>query len=242
MAAANEDLPTGADAIDVEEQIKNFMALYGTFSDLPDENIRIFAKNVDKYKLANLIPELEMGVITIGCLKGEPRLKAKRWIDVPGETHPNADHWSPQVATRFQPEVVQDHCLRTYLINTYPKRIDLAEADQYLTTFKKQKPKQTCASYLDNLVLAFEKYSTMRWTHDELDANAAVRIDELFCYAKDGLCEEFRLHLDYQAGITTFDQLDMEIIRWQRDTVIGREFTKSCVPCSDPFENKNGYF
>ena len=56
----------------------------------------------------HLIPSLEMGMIVIYNLKGEPYIRAKRWRDT-GDIDPervNADHWCKQdfqAATPFMP-------------------------------------------------------------------------------------------------------------------------------------------
>jgi hypothetical protein len=92
----------------VERLAKTFRNLHGTFSDLEGENIVLFAKNVDKYQLQSLIPSLEMGMIVITCLQGEPYIRARRWIDTTDQDpdRPNADHWCKQQhqgATPFLP-------------------------------------------------------------------------------------------------------------------------------------------
>ena len=65
---ANRHIPTGS----VEKLAKTFKNLYGTFSDLEGENIVLFARNADEFMRQSLIPSLEMGMIIITCLKGEP--------------------------------------------------------------------------------------------------------------------------------------------------------------------------
>jgi hypothetical protein len=77
----NKHIPAGVEFGTVERLEKTFRNLHGTFSDLEGENIVLFAKNVDKYKLQSLIPSLEMGMIVITCLQGEPYIRARRWMD-----------------------------------------------------------------------------------------------------------------------------------------------------------------
>jgi hypothetical protein len=47
-------------------------------------------------------------------------------------------------------------------------------------------------------------------------------------YIREGLCEEFRVHLDRHTEIKTLMEIDNEITRWSRDTAEGRKFTRSC--------------
>jgi hypothetical protein len=284
----NRHIPTGVEFGSVEKLAKTFKNLYGTFSNLEGENIVLFAKNVDKYKLQSLIPSLEMGMIVITCLQGEPYIRARRWMDTtdrdPDRAH--ADHWCEQpyqkatpflpyqpaiqhkayraakaqglledgqpdpdsppdlgqeevayqpmrpsvAAVREQPEVKDNRCLKHYLLKTFRKRIDLSAADKYLSTFKTQKAKQSCSVYVDMFITKFEYYSTIRWTADERDepGHQATRSAVILRYIKEGLCEEFRMQLDRHPEIKTFIDIDNEIIRWSRDTVEGRKFTKSC--------------
>ena len=56
---------------------------------------------------------------------------------------------------RFQPEVKPKQCLKFYLLSLYQKRLNLSDADKFLTTFKTQKPKQTCSNYLDEFAINF---------------------------------------------------------------------------------------
>ena len=258
------------------------------FSDMEGENVVIFARNADKFMRQNLVPSLEMGMIVIHNLKGEPYIRARRWretMDVdPERVH--ADHWSEQphqVATPFlpylplqvaqpfiaprqpgiapggepdandpghpgqpavgfqpmrptvpavreQPAVAAHRCLKAYLLHTFQKRIDITAADKFLATFKTQKPKQTCGVFVDLFVTKFEYYITIRWTAAEraapgfLATSNAIHLQ----YIRDGLCEEFRMHLDRHPGIITQQQVDDEIQRWSRETVEGRKFYKNC--------------
>ena len=79
-------------------------------------------------------------------------------------------------------------------------------------------------------ITKFEYYSTIRWTatERELQGHLDIRNAVALRYIKEGLCEEFRMHLDRHPDIVTFIQIDDEIIRWSRDTVEGRKFTNSC--------------
>ena len=82
----------------IEKLAKTFKNLHGTFSDLEGENIVLFARNVDKYQKQSLIPSLEMGMVVVTCLEGEPYIRARRWIDTTDQDpdRPNADHWCAQ--------------------------------------------------------------------------------------------------------------------------------------------------
>jgi hypothetical protein len=104
----NRHIPSAAETGSVEKFAKQFRSRYGTFSDAEGENIVIFARNADNFMTQNLIPSLEMGMIVIYNLKGEPYIRAKRWrdtMDVDPERI-NADHWREQdfqAATPFRP-------------------------------------------------------------------------------------------------------------------------------------------
>ena len=284
----NRHVPPGIETGSVEKLAKSFKDQYGTFSDMERENIAIFARNADKFMRRNLTHSLEMGMIVIHNLKGEPYIRARRWrdtMDVDPERI-NADHWceqpyqpatpflpyipmqmaQPEIlqrpagfapngqpdandpghpgqpaltfipmrpvvpAVREQPAVAPNFCLKAYLLHAFQKRIDITAADKYLATFKTQKPKQSCGAYMDLFVTKFEYYITVRWSAAErlapgFRANTdAIRLQ----YIRDGLCKEFRKHLDANPDIVTQQQVDDEIQRWSRETVDGREFTKSC--------------
>ena len=77
----NQHAPTAAETGSVDKYAKQFRARHGTFSDTEGENIVIFARNADNFMRQNLIPSLEMGMIVIHNLKGEPYIRAKRWRD-----------------------------------------------------------------------------------------------------------------------------------------------------------------
>ena len=67
-----------------------------------------------------------------------------------------------------------NQCLRHYLTQLYQKRINLSDADRFLSTFKYQKPKQTCSNFLDEFIIHYENYAHMKWTIEELDGIEAV--------------------------------------------------------------------
>ena len=284
----NRHIPSAAETGSVEKLAKQFKGRYGTFSDAEGENIVIFARNADNFMTQNLIPSLEMGMIIIHNLKGEPYIRAKRWrdtMDVDPERI-NADHWREQpfqAATPFMPyqplqmaqimiparpagidihgnpdpndqghpgqpqlpfiemrppvpavreqvAVDANHCLKAYLLHTFQKRIDVTAAEKFLATFRTQQPKQTCTAFIDTFMVKFEYYITVRWTAAERDTpnfreNAnTIRLQ----YIKEGLCREFKKHLDHNPQITTHQQVDDEAQRWARETIKGREFTKNC--------------
>ena len=49
-----------------------------------------------------------------------------------------------------------------------------------------------------------------------------------FAYNTEGLCREFKKHLDANPNIVAQQQIDDEAQRWARETIDGREFTKNC--------------
>ena len=77
----NRHAPSAAETGSVDKFAKQFRKRHGTFSDAEGENIVIFARNADNFMRQNLIPSLEMGMIIIYNLKGEPYIRAKRWRD-----------------------------------------------------------------------------------------------------------------------------------------------------------------
>ena len=104
----NRHIPSDIKTGSVEKLAKTFKGQYGTFSDMDRKNIVIFARNADKFMRQYLVPSLEMGMIVINNLKGEPYIRARRWRDTmdidPERIH--ADHWSEQphqAATPFLP-------------------------------------------------------------------------------------------------------------------------------------------
>ena len=70
---------------------------------------------------------------------------------------------------RYQPTVAANQCLRHYLIVLYEKRVNLAEADKFLNTFKTQRPKQTCSNFMDEFVIGYENFAHMKWTLAQLN-------------------------------------------------------------------------
>jgi hypothetical protein len=121
---------------------------------------------------------------------------------------------------RAQPAVAANHCLRRYLMDIYAKRVNLSEADKFLSTFKTQKPKQTCSNYLDEFVINYENYAHQRWTALQLHGNAAAgvagnadaRAADMLQLVTDGICKEFKTHCDnIQLDITTFAVLENEV-------------------------------
>ena len=94
----NRHIPSAAETGSVDKFARQFRKRHGTFSDAEGENIVIFARNTDNFMRQNLIPSLEMGMIVIHNLKGEPYIRAKRWsdtMDIDPE-RVNADHWCEQ--------------------------------------------------------------------------------------------------------------------------------------------------
>jgi hypothetical protein len=91
---------SGAAAIIVEKHKSNFMTQHGTFEDKPAQNITRWLEKADTYKKSHMIHSLEMASILTHCIKGEPRIKVQRMIDVPGVNYINADHYSEQPLQR----------------------------------------------------------------------------------------------------------------------------------------------
>jgi hypothetical protein len=133
-------------------------------------------------------------------------------------------------AVREQVAVAANNCLKAYLLHTFQKRINITAAEKFLATFRTQQPKQTCIDFIDQFMIKFEYYITVRWTAAEREApnfrdNAnAIRLQ----YIREGLCREFKKHLDSNPNIATQQQVDDEAQRWARETIEGREFTKNC--------------
>ena len=78
-------------SIGVEKHKINFERQYGTFEDKISQNIVRWLRKADKYQNAHMIPSLEMAAIIIHCIRGEPAIKVKRWLDVPGLNYIHAD-------------------------------------------------------------------------------------------------------------------------------------------------------
>lgn len=93
-----------------------------------------------------------------------------------GLPHPQANQVHPIIPAqpriepvRFQPLVLANQCLKHYLLTLYEKRVNLAEAEKFLQTFKNQKPKQTCSNFIDELMISYENYAHMKWTLAQLN-------------------------------------------------------------------------
>jgi hypothetical protein len=165
---------------------------------------------------------------------------------------------------RFQPFVAADHCLKHYLLTLYAKRVNLAEAEKFLNTFKTQKPKQTCSNYLDEFVINYENYAHMKWTPQQLNGIPAVialpnavlaipaadavpgnqpaRDADMLQLLTDGICKEFRIHCDnigFDLTATNFPALEIAVQTWQRSSTTGKQFTAGCLPASQGNKNVN---
>ena len=158
---------------------------------------------------------------------------------------------------RFQPEVLPKQCLKFYLLDLYQKRLNLSDADKFLTTFKTQKPKQTCSNFLDEFAINYENYSHLKWSLEELngiphkpaegtigtegyvpevvkvESNLKTRQAEMLRLVADGLCSEFKTHCDntkFDLNKKTYIEIEKEVMFWQRSTTQGKKFTASCTP------------
>ena len=85
-----EAAATGATAITVEKHKSNFKAQHGTFADKPSQNITRWLQKAQDYKDAHMIQSLEMGSILIHCITGEPAVKIRRLLEVPGDHYKHA--------------------------------------------------------------------------------------------------------------------------------------------------------
>ena len=96
--AAQEGLAaaSGAASITVEKHKNNFMKQHGTFEDKPSQNIVRWLSKATKYQHSHQIHSLEMASILINSIRGEPAIKVKRMLDVPGDNYINSDHFGPQ--------------------------------------------------------------------------------------------------------------------------------------------------
>ena len=135
----------------------------------------------------------------------------------------------PIQAVREQVAVDRDYCLRAYLLRAFQKKVDITAAEKFLATFKRQQPKQTCSNFIDVFMVKFEHYITLRWTVDEREApNFRENINTTrLQYIREGLCREFKKHLDSNPQIVTLQQVDDEVQRWARETIEGQEFTRN---------------
>ena len=195
--------------------------------------------------------------------KYKPRVPAKKEIKHPTtgvvtqEAEAAIDAEPAIMPVRYQPEVKKNQCLKFYLLNLYQKRLNLSDADKFLTTFKTQKPKQTCSNYLDEFAINFENYAHLKWSLKELngvkhkaatgtlgnpdyvaevlkvESNIETRKAEMLRLVTDGLCSEFKTHCDntkFDLTTKTFIEIEKEVMFWQRSTTQGKKFTASCTP------------
>ena len=97
---------SGAASITVEKHKNNFFTQHGTFEDKPSQNITRWLEKADIYKAAHMIESLDMASIIIHCIKGEPAIKVRRMLDVPGNNYIHADYYCQQPiqqAVAYQP-------------------------------------------------------------------------------------------------------------------------------------------
>ena len=83
---------------------------------------------------------------------------------------PNIAMRPPVPAVREQVAVEANHCLKSYLLHTFQKRINITAAEKFLASFRTQQAKQTCTDFIDVFMTKFEYYITVRWTAAERDA------------------------------------------------------------------------
>ena len=275
----DDKLPTGLSSITVEKHKHNFQLQHGTFEDKPQQNISKWLEKASKYQDAHMIPSLEMAAIVTFSIKGEPLIKIRRMLEIPGTKYKNADHFAEQalqearaykpyqpaeevpkdrkiqagetalgvvgdphpmagktiqaipmqVPIRFQPKVEPNECLKHYLLTIYKKKVNLEEATKFLNSFRKQKVKQTCTNFLDEFVINYDRYTYMRWTDEEIGQNKVAREKEMLQLASDGICKEFKTHIDNtKIPIDDFSKLEDAAIDWQRNTTTGKAFTAEC--------------
>ena len=277
----DENLPKGLSSITVEKHKHNFQLQHGTFEDKPQQNISKWLEKASKYQEAHMIPSLEMAAITTFSIKGEPLIKIRRMLEIPGDKYENADHFYEQpeqqaqpyqpyqppedipadrkleageeglgpigtlhpkagktipaipmqIPIRYQPKVEKDKCLKHYLLTIYKKKVNLEEATKFLNSFRKQKLKQTCSNFLDEFVINYDRYTYMRWTDEEIQdkSNADARAKEMLQLAADGICKEFKTHVDNtKVAVDDFSKLEDAALDWQRNTTTGKAFTSEC--------------
>ena len=140
---------------------------------------------------------------------------------------------------RGEPLVAKDKCLRWYLLEIYKKKIDLNDAEKFLSTFKTQKPKQTCSNFIDQFIVYYENYSCQRWTKEQRKdrIDKGVRDAEMMQLITNGICKEFKVHCDNTKlilGTATLDDLEAYVIEWQRTTTTGKQFTSECTQAKLP--------
>ena len=263
-----DSAPTGPSTIIVEKHKENFLALHGPFSDKPSENIDRWIEKADAYQELHMIKSLEMASIVIYCIRGEPAIKVRRMLDVPGTKYKHSNHFSaqkeqervdykpyrehiPKSATqlveqlsrpaiqpmRAEPKVDEKQCLRWYLLELYKKKIDITDAEKFLTTFKTQKPKQTCSNFIDQFIIYYENYSRQRWSKEQREANKNTREAEMMQLIVNGICKEFKVYCDntkFELNNVTLDDLEEQVVDWQRSTTTGRAFTAECTQAKLP--------
>ena len=91
-----DSAPTGPSTIIIEKHKENFLALHGTFSDKASENIDRWIEKAVAYQDLHMIKSLEMASIVIFCIRGEPAIKVRRMLDVPGTKYIHSNHFSAQ--------------------------------------------------------------------------------------------------------------------------------------------------
>ena len=91
-----DSAPTGPSTTVVEKHKENFLHLHGSFSDKHSENIDRWIEKADEYQAAHMVKSLEMGTIVACCIRGEPAIKIRRMLDVPGTIYKHSNHYSKQ--------------------------------------------------------------------------------------------------------------------------------------------------
>ena len=100
-----------------------------------------------------------------------------------GESRTGCSRVPAHETVREQLAVKDNHCLKTYLLLTFRKRIDLLTADIFLSTSKTQKPRQslTCSSPSLNITLLSDGQQEQQ-EQGHLDVHNAVALR----YIKEG--------------------------------------------------------
>ena len=267
-----DSAPTGPSTTIVEKHKENFLHLHGSFSDKPSENIDRWIEKADEYQEAHMIKSLEMATIVACCIRGEPAIKIRRMLDVPGTKYKNSNHFSEQpeqekkafvpyrdhkpknvaagqpedilsrpatIAVRAEPAVAADKCLRWYLLEIYKKKIDMNDAEKFLSTFKTQKPKQTCSNFIDQFIIYYENYSCQRWTKEQRAETSykAAKEAEMMQLIVNGICNEFKVHCDntkFELNKAALEDLEVQVVEWQRSSTTGKKFTNECTQAKLP--------
>ena len=89
-----DSAPTGPSTTIVDKHKENFLRLHGSFSDKHSENIDRWIEKADEYQEAHMIKSLEMATIVACCIRGEPAIKIRRMLDVPGTNYKHSNHYS----------------------------------------------------------------------------------------------------------------------------------------------------